>query len=220
MAPSEPPEMPETPEASDGSDAAEAGPDVTGLDLPTSSYVILGLLASRANATPYLLKKWVDESIGYFWDFPRAQLYIDPERLARLGLVAEEREASGRRRRVYRITEAGRAELRRWLREPAVAEVELRDQGLLKLFFGSLLSADDVRALARRERDLHQRRLSQYHLIHAELERDPPPDAGFALATLRMGIAYEEASVAFWDGLVASPPALEPGTEGKERRKR
>lgn len=191
--------------------AAEPSSEVAGHDLPVSSYVILGLLATRASATPYLLKKWVDESIGYFWDFPRAQLYIDPERLARLGLVAEERETSGRRRRVYRITEAGKAELRRWLREKAVTEVELRDQGLLKLFFGSLLSADDVRALAARERDLHRQRLAIYLQIRAQIERDPYPDAEFALATLRMGVAYEEASLALWESLAVTPPqAMEP----------
>ncbi|MGH2505481.1 MAG: PadR family transcriptional regulator [Ktedonobacterales bacterium] len=180
--------------------------EAAGYDLPVSSYVILGLLATRASATPYLLKKWVDESIGFFWDFPRAQLYIDPERLARLGLVAEERETSGRRRRIYRITEAGEAELRRWLREPAVTEVELRDQGLLKLFFGSLLSADDVRALAARERDLHRQRLATYRQIRAQIERDPYPEAEFALATLRMGIAYEEASLAIWESLAVTLP--------------
>ncbi|HEX8727773.1 MAG TPA: PadR family transcriptional regulator, partial [Ktedonobacterales bacterium] len=186
--------------------SAEPSSEAAGYDLPVSSYVILGLLATRASATPYLLKKWVDESISYFWDFPRAQLYIDPERLARLGLVAEERETSGRRRRVYRITEAGKAELRRWLRERAVTEVELRDQGLLKLFFGSLLSADDVRALAARERDLHRQRLATYLQIRAQIERDPYPDAEFALATLRMGVAYEEASLALWESLATTPP--------------
>lgn len=194
-----------TSEAAEESEAraASAGPD-----LPVSSYVILGLLATRGGATPYALKKWVDESIGYFWDFPRAQLYIDPERLTRLGLVAEKREPGGRRRRVYSITAAGEDELRRWLHQPAVAEVELRDQGLLKLFFGSLLSVDDVVALAQRERDLHRQRLGAYLQIRAEIERHPYREAAFALATLRMGITYEEASVAVWESLAATPPEV------------
>lgn len=173
-------------------------------DLPVSSYVILGLLTTHGPSTPYEMKKAIDESIGFFWDFPRAQLYVDPERLTREGLLAEEREATGRRRRVYRVTKAGEAELRRWLHESAVAEVELRDQGLLKLFFGALLNADDVVDLAQRERDLHQRRLATYHRIQAELERDP--SRSFGLATLRMGIAYEEMSIAFWEDIAATPP--------------
>lgn len=175
-------------------------------DLPASSYVILGLLATCGPSTPYEMKKLIDDSIGYFWDFPRAQLYIDPERLARLGLLAEEREQTGRRRRVYRITEAGIAEARRWLLDPAVTEVELRDTGLLKLFFGALLDADDVVRLARRERDLHQQRLATYQRIEATLTREPA--MAFAAATLRMGVAYEQMSIIYWNDIAEAPPSL------------
>ncbi len=179
--------------------------DTPNRDLPASSYVILGMLATCGPLTPYEMKKLIDESIGYFWDFPRAQLYVDPQRLEQQGLIAETRETTGRRRRVYHITEAGKDEARRWLHDPTVTEVELRDAGLLKLYFSSLLSRDDVVDLAHRERELHQRRLSTYEKIQAELERDPA--MAFALATLRMGLAYEQLSIAFWEGIAKSPPA-------------
>lgn len=177
-------------------------------ELPTSSYVILGLLAVCGPSTPYEMKKLVDESIGYFWDFPRAQLYVDPERLVQLGLLAEEREAEGRRRRTFHITPAGIAALRAWLHEPATREVELRDAGLLKLYFGSLLDQQDVVALAQRERDLHRRRLADYEAIRAFLIQIP--DRAFALATVRMGISYEALSVAFWEDIAAHPPIIPP----------
>src|SRR5215469_1474136 len=106
--------------------------------LPTSSYVILGLIAICGPLTPYELKKRVDASIGYFWDFPRAQLYVDPERLVRRGLLREEREAAGRRRRTYHLTEQGREVLDDWMGDRTPAPVEFRDLGLLKLYFGSL----------------------------------------------------------------------------------
>ncbi|HZC04591.1 MAG TPA: PadR family transcriptional regulator [Ktedonobacterales bacterium] len=173
-------------------------------ELPVSSYVILGLLATCGPSTPYEMKKLIDGSIGYFWDFPRAQLYVDPERLARQGLLAEERETSGRRRRVYRITAAGEEELRRWLHETTTQEVEMRDAGLLKLYFGPLLSRDDVVALAQRERELHQRRLATYAAIQAEIARDPA--SAFGVATLRMGVAYEQMSIRFWEDVAQSPP--------------
>lgn len=172
--------------------------------LPISSYVILGLLTTCGPQTPYDLKKLVDESIGYFWDFPRAQLYVDPERLAQQGLLEEEREAEGRRRRTFRVTPAGRATLLRWLREPAVREVELRDTGLLKLFFGSLLTGDDVIALARREEELHRNRLRQYEAIHGQIASEPGEQ--FGLATVQMGIRYEELSIQYWSELAANPP--------------
>ena len=181
-------------------------------DLPTSSYVILGLLATCGPSTPYELKKLIDGSIGYFWDFPRAQLYVDPERLTQQGLLVEERETTGRRRRVYRITAQGEAEVRRWLDQAAVAEVEMRDTGLLKLYFGSLLTSADVVELARRERDLHQRRLDAYEMIQAELEHEPTQ--AFAFATLRMGVAYERISIAFWEDVARTPPTTPSDATG------
>ena len=175
-------------------------------DLPTSSYVILGLLTTCGPMTPYELKKNVDTSIGYFWDFPRAQLYVDPERLVQQGLLTEEREAEGRRRRTYHITEEGQAVLQAWLHEPAVVEVELRDTGLLKLYFGALLNRADIVALAERERDLHRHRLHTYEAIKAELGTWPA--TAFSLATVRMGIGYEEMSITFWEDIIAHPPVV------------
>ncbi|MEO7001931.1 MAG: PadR family transcriptional regulator [Ktedonobacterales bacterium] len=177
-------------------------------ELPTSSYVILGLLATCGPQTPYEMKKLVDGSIGYFWDFPRAQLYVDPERLARLGLLAEQREAEGRRRRTYSITAQGAETLRRWLHEPATREVELRDTGLLKLYFGGLLDQSDIVALARREAELHRHRLATYEAIAAELKGDPT--LAFALATVHMGLSYERLSLTYWDDIAAHPPTVAP----------
>lgn len=176
------------------------------VELPISSYVILGLLATCGPQTPYEMKKRADRSVGYFWDFPRAQLYVDPQRLVQLGLLAEQREAEGRRRRTFSITEGGIEVLRRWLHEPATREVELRDTGLLKLYFGALLDQDDVVALARREADLHRRRLAAYEAIQAKVAGDPTQVFGHA--TVRMGLNYERISIAYWDDIAAHPPTL------------
>ena len=172
--------------------------------LPTSSYVILGLVKTHGPMTPYELKKAIDSSVGYFWEFPRAQLYVDPERLVQLGLLTGEREAEGRRRRTYHITDAGLAVLQAWLHEPTMMAVELRDMGLLKLFFGALLDQEDVVALAQREYELHRQRLHVYERYLAELSADP--SAEFALATVHMGIAYERSSLTFWADIIAHPP--------------
>ena len=57
--------------------------------------------------------------------------------IAQAGLLDEQREQTGRRRRIYRLTEAGRAELERWRQDPEFAGFDLRDVGLVKLFFGA-----------------------------------------------------------------------------------
>ncbi|MGH8917396.1 MAG: helix-turn-helix transcriptional regulator, partial [Actinomycetes bacterium] len=72
--------------------------------LSPSAYVVLGLLDEYGDATPYALDRTIRQSVGNFWSFPRSQLYAEAARLVRLGLVAEEREESGRRRRSLSIT--------------------------------------------------------------------------------------------------------------------
>ena len=48
------------------------------------------------------------------------------------------------RRRVYTLTDLGRAELDEWLRSES-DDFELRDEGLLRLFFGDLVEPDAAR---------------------------------------------------------------------------
>src|SRR5436190_17819225 len=104
--------------------------------LTPTSYLVLGSITLLGEATSYDLKRLVGLSIGHFWTFPHSQLYAEPERLVRMGLLTEEREAGGRRRRVYSITEEGRGELQDWLRDPETETAEIRYMASLKLFFG------------------------------------------------------------------------------------
>lgn len=180
--------------------------------LPTSSYVILGLIALCGPQTPYELKKLVDESIGYFWDFPRAQLYLDPERLVGLGLLREEREAEGRRRRFYHLTEKGRELVGQWVRDKTPVPVELHDMGLLKLYFGALTDAQTLSEMAKEQAAMHDQRLYEYQALVRSIT--PVADATFALATLRMGMRYEEAMIAFWQDIAQRPPGR--ASEGDE----
>jgi DNA-binding PadR family transcriptional regulator len=125
-------------------------------------YVILGTLAWRP-LTGYEIKQVVDHSTRFFWAASYGQIYPELRRLAAEGLVEAESDDNGNRRRIrYSITPAGRERLLHWLREPD-AGYELRDEGLLKLFFASALPpgehADVVRALrADREQVLEELR--------------------------------------------------------------
>jgi DNA-binding PadR family transcriptional regulator len=68
-------------------------------------------------------------------------LYHHLKRLARAGWVDGTLEPQGARppRQVYRITPAGREELRRWLAEPVARTREIRLEFLLKLYFARRL---------------------------------------------------------------------------------
>ena len=125
-------------------------------DLTPVSYVVLGLVARDGPSTPYALKAAVGRGIAHFWQFPHSQIYAETERLARLGLLTEEREQTGRRRRSYRITAEGRAALAAWLAEPTDGALQVRSLGLLKLFFAQHAAPEDVAELARVQAELHR----------------------------------------------------------------
>ena len=169
------------------------------------SYLILGLLELAPGATAYDLKQMVARSIGYFWSFSHSQIYAEAAELAQAGLLREEQEDEGRRRRRYTVTDRGRDALREWLREPTEVQPEVRDLGLLKLFFGSLVAPDDVKRLARAQEDGHRTRLAEYERIAAHIPEQPRWP--YPATTLRMGLLMEQAFVRFWREVAERPEA-------------
>jgi DNA-binding PadR family transcriptional regulator len=186
--------------------------------LTPTSYLVLGLLAREGPSTPYDLEQHVRATLGNFWSFPHTLLYSEPPRLAALGLVSEVRETDGRRRRVFAITPAGEAALGAWLDRPSGAFTELRDLGLLQLFFADLASGEARLRLAEQQLAIHRAKLSAYQ-EDARLERG----SGEARRgqrtvehwrgeTLPMGVLYESAAVEFWTGVVAKARAAPRST--------
>src|SRR5579859_2085071 len=172
--------------------------------LSPTSYLVLGCLATGGPATPYELKQAVTGGIGYFWSFPHSQLYSEPARLAAAGYVSEEREEGGRRRRVFSITDTGRAALQAWLADATDELPEIRDIALLKLFFGAQSDPQALVALADVQREAHRRRLETYEALDAAAGADRTRSA--AGATLGLGLAFERAANAFWASIADNPP--------------
>jgi PadR family transcriptional regulator, regulatory protein AphA len=167
------------------------------------SYVVLGIVASRGPSTSYEMKKLAETSINFFWTFPHAQLYREPQRLATLGLLEDERQEGGRRRRVFKITSRGHEALRAWLASPGPFDVEIHDLALLKLFFGRLSESGDVVALAREQIEGHQRQKERYQTL---LDRySTRAELSHQLAPLRIGAAYEDVYISFWRDVAENP---------------
>ncbi len=177
--------------------------------LTSTSYLVLGLIQREGPSTPYELKRHVAATIGHFWSFPHALLYKEPGRLVELGLLTEEREAERRRRRLFTITDRGRAAIREWLATPAQKPTELRDAGLLQLFFADLGSTDERRALAVAQLAIHRAALARYEDDRrAERGLNGSDKAARTVehwqgVTLPMGLLYERAAVEFWKGVAA-----------------
>ncbi|MET2717255.1 PadR family transcriptional regulator [Streptomyces harbinensis] len=183
--------------------------------LSASAYVVLGLLDREGATTPYGLDREIQQSIGHFWAFPRSQIYAEAARLVRRGLVVEERESTGRRRRTLSLTRAGRDALAEWLTGPGGQGTDIRDEGLLRLYFqrDTASGAAQVRRLAEQQRDAHRRKLAGYEGIlaaasapdEAAPDEAAPEEAGDGIrfeppqaAALAFGLRFEELAVAFW----------------------
>jgi DNA-binding PadR family transcriptional regulator len=162
--------------------------------LTPTSYLVLGLVARHGACTSYDMKRTVSGSIGYFWTFPHSQLYAEPVRLAELGLLSEEQEEAGRKRRTYRLTDAGREALRSWLGEPTDEPTEIRDLAVLKLFFGREMQPEQVRALAEQAAASHRARLAEYEAIAAI-----PDIEKHERTTLELGLRFERNAISYWE---------------------
>jgi PadR family transcriptional regulator, regulatory protein AphA len=159
--------------------------------LTPTSYVVLGLIEQMQPASPYDLKRAVAAGVGQFWSLPHTQLYSECTRLAKEGLLTERREESGRRRRIYRLTKTGEKALDRWRAEPTGELYELRDAGLLKLFFGG-----DPEKLAPRQLEAHEAKLSDYEDLLAQAKTAGVPDG--VMHAIEAGIGHEREYVRFW----------------------
>ncbi|MEL7539756.1 MAG: PadR family transcriptional regulator [Pseudomonadota bacterium] len=167
--------------------------------LHPSSFIVLGLVDRLGDATSYDLKNWADGSVGYFWTFSRASLYKEPARLVTLGLLSERQEETGRRRRLYAITRAGKAALSEWLAASHDEPTEIRDLGLLKLYFAQSGDQAALTTLIQDQVSAHSNRLATYRELEQDLSANP--DYRFYAAALGMGLKYEEMSVAYWQTL-------------------
>jgi PadR family transcriptional regulator, regulatory protein AphA len=161
--------------------------------LSPTSYIVLALIDGAGEATPYDLKQAVGMTLGNFWSVPHAQIYAEPERLSAGGYLSERRERDGRHRRHYKLTSKGKKELGEWLAEPTAEMAELRDPGILKLFFGG-----DPKRLAKAQLSTHRRRLDELERLAEALEGEAQAPRGFRL-TVQAGLGHEREWVSFWE---------------------
>ena len=155
------------------------------MNLSPTGRVILGVLAVEARSG-YDIKALTDKSTRFFWAASYGQIYPELKRLAEAGLIeGSDEPQGGRKRTVYSITRDGRKALAEWLSAPEQVH-ELRDEGLLKLFFAATQGKDEVVAAIEGKRDAHATKLAELREIepHARAaERVGPAEVlGYGLA--------------------------------------
>jgi PadR family transcriptional regulator AphA len=138
-------------------------------------HVLLGLL-TEAPRTGYDLARVLSIEIEPVWRAEYSQIYPELARLRRAGFVLLRvlGPRKGPRRNLYRITAAGRRELRRWLAEPA-SPPRVKDEGLARIAFFDVLPAAE-----RREALLGQERAVAEEIRRLESSPSPPGSRGVA----------------------------------------
>ncbi len=97
---------------------------------------MLGWL-STGPGSGYDLVRQLDQGLNWFWAAPHSQIYPRLKNLEARGLITSWSEVVGTKleKRVYEITDAGRAAVRKWSEEPPTYPPS-RDAERLKLIFG------------------------------------------------------------------------------------
>ena len=170
-------------------------------------FAILGFLNYRPY-TGYDLKKIFDTSIRHFWPADQSQIYRTLSKLTESGWSEMEKVPQDDRpdRKVYTITEAGRAELLRWISGPPPLS-EPRSAVLIQVFFSGQLSDEEILAKFEGYAAIMSAILSQYDQVEGQLgpfqqEITSPREHFFWMLTLENGIRNMRANLEWVESVI------------------
>jgi len=174
--------------------------------LPTTSYVILGLLTFR-EMSGYDLKQLINKSITHFyWSPAKSQIYGELRRLESHGLVTMREVPQTLRpdKRLYQITPEGTEAMLQWLRSSGVEPDSYKSALLLKTFFGHMLPHDVTLGLLEERRKQIAQELAMCEKRVAELQEKMPgseadDETFFPLLTLQRSITLCQADLGWLD---------------------
>ena len=166
----------------------------TGVQLPPTAYVVLGLVSVRPRAG-HELARYAERSIGNFFPLTRSHVYAELDRLCRLSLleateVAQERFPT---KRVYEITAEGEAVLGEWLEESPLDPDRQRNLFLVRVFFGDRMSPGRLESILEEYgSEARARRDELGEVVERLADR---PQAAFRRATAMFGVRREQAKL-------------------------
>lgn len=173
-------------------------------------HVILGLLTDHPR-TGYDLARVIEEEVEPVWKAEISQIYPALARLRREGHVVLRvlGPRRGPHRNLYRVTAAGRRELRRWLLETPPTP-RGRDDGLARIAFLDVLEVPERRQVLRG----YEKTVADEI---ARLREAPPPD-GFRREAREAAVEKLEA-VKRWSRALSGRPSLASPPAGGGKKK-
>ena len=166
-------------------------------------HAILGILRTQPMSGYELKTQSFDRTIAHFWTADQAQIYRTLESLLEEGRVTEDLIVQHGRpnKKVYRLTPAGEAELRRWLGSRQ-EDPPLREPFLIQVYFGDALPMPQLLEVLREK--LKERRLVLAALQAIPIPEPDAPSLALILqaSTRDLGVAYERAAIRWLEGLI------------------
>ncbi len=162
------------------------------------AHAILGMLQKQPMTGYELKTQCFDDSIAHFWQADQAQIYRTLDKLAEQGFVESRLEVQEDRpnRKVYSITDAGRAEVHRWLLTEQPLPT-IREPFLVQLFFAGQLDNTQIIAMLEQQLKAHEQQLATYRAIPLPSFDNPnmTRELTFQRMTLEAGLSNEQACI-------------------------
>jgi DNA-binding PadR family transcriptional regulator len=155
----------------------------------------------------YDLAKKFDGSVGFFWKATHQQIYRELTKLEELRwLTAKSIIQAGRPdKKLFSLTDLGIENVKTWISQPCEISPS-KEELLVKIYAGHLVSSQLLVAEIKRHQQLHQEKLEIYQEIERQMNADSqaPQILKYPYLTLRMGIKFELAWIDWCDEAIAT----------------
>lgn len=161
-------------------------------------YALLGLLMKQ-EMTGYDLSKEFNKELSEFWYAKHSQIYPELKKLVEEGLIIYKIQISGEilEKKLYSITEAGKAAFLEWLLKEEPMEATPKDIFRLRMYFSGCIGLADRIRLIQYELEQHEARLGYLQEAKTKFTAVPKPeeDSFGDFLVLDGAVIREEASV-------------------------
>lgn len=185
------------------------------------SHAILGFLDYQP-MSGYDLKKYFDQSVAHFWSATQSHIYKALENLEAEGLVESQliQQEGKPNRKLYKITDAGKSELRRWVSTPLPVEAK-REAWLIQVFFAHNVTNAEIASLFENRIERLRKSLSECQLAQKNIEENYEKVGVRRLQslwqlTLDYGINYFENEISWLEKTLPVIQKLPPLTSSKQ----
>lgn len=174
----------------------------------------LGLLAQQPGSGYDLLRHF-EKSMANVWPATQSQLYGELNKLADAGLI-EVSDIGPRGRKEYRITTAGREELRRWIAD-ATGDPPYRSAGQLRVFLLAEVPREQAREHMVAMAEHADAEVGRLEELRDSIDWDEDEGLFYGRAALEHGLRFN-AMEADWARWVVR--GIDARTSGRKSRKK